>query len=73
MKAALESKDIGTSRISKDLIVIKSIIATVKHANLNDQMPDGYLLIQEVPNRFGITFDVVQRFIKSASRLCQLV
>lgn len=73
MKSTIERPPINISEISKTLTAIKNIVATVKHASLNDEMPEGYALLQEVTTRFGTTFDVVERFIKSASRLKILI
>lgn len=73
MKSTIESEIIKSSQIMKDLTVVKSVVGTVKHASLNDEMPDGYALIQEVPTRFGTVYDVVERFLKSVSTLKQLV
>lgn len=73
MKTAAESKEISGSQISKDLIIVKSSVGTVKHASPNEEMRGSFSLIQEVQTRFGTTFDVVCRFIKSAYLLAQLV
>lgn len=73
MKSTIECEQILKYDIAKDLALIKNNVGTFKHANSFEELPDGYALIQEVPTRFGSTFDVTQRFIKSASRLTELV
>lgn len=69
MKHAMYDVRIQKSEISKNLSSIKKIVSTVKHANFNEDLPEGYKLIQEVETRFGTTFDTVKRFIKSVSNL----
>lgn len=67
MKTAVESKAISGSKILKHLTLLKSIVGTMNHASPNDEMPDGFSLIEKVQTRFRKTFDVVQRFVKSSS------
>lgn len=55
MKSALENKDITNSDISKSLTLVKSITSTLKHASLNDDLEDGFHLLQEVMTGFGST------------------
>lgn len=73
MKTAVESKAISGSKILKHLTLLKSIVGTMNHASPNDEMPDGFSLIEKVQTRFRKTFDVVQRFVKSSSWLAQLM
>lgn len=68
----MESGFIKDSKIFDDLNKIKAIISTTKHSNLNDELSEGYALIQELPIRFCTTHEAVLRFIKSASRLSHL-
>lgn len=73
MKNVITAEPIISSEISKNLNLVKSIVSTVKHADFNQEMPDGYSLLQESPTRFGTTFDVVKRFLKSAEQLQLLI
>lgn len=52
--------------IHTDLSAVKAIVTFMKHAGRNYLLSEGYSLLQESRPRFGKTFDVVQRFIKSA-------
>lgn len=60
------------SEIIDDLKTMKEIVNYVKSAGLNDHLPDGFKLVQEVDTRFGTTFDVVERFVKSAAVLSEI-
>lgn len=66
MEAALQDTKIKESEIHQNLLTVKPIIANSKHASFNDGMKNGFKLIQEMPTRFGTTYDTVHRFIKCA-------
>lgn len=44
-------------------------LAPSKHAYINKALESWYKLVQNVPTRFGTTFDIVQRFIKSKEQV----
>lgn len=69
MKTVMDSHEIQASVISKTLHAVKSIVGTVNHANLNDELAEGYKFFREIPTRFGTIFDVVRRFIRSNEKL----
>ena len=55
------------------MIQVKALVSIFKHASLNDQLPPGYKLIQEVETRFGTTHDVVVRFLKSFNLVVDII
>lgn len=57
--------DFNGLSIYQDLMKVEVILTLFEKTGLNDQMPSGMSLVQEVPNRFGTTFDVVERFRKA--------
>ena len=61
--------DDGLYKIFEDLQAVKKIVRIFKQANWNALLPEGYKLILEVETRFGTTFQVVQRFLKSSSHV----
>lgn len=48
MKRSIKCKDVAGWRIGKHLRTGKSVLRMVKHASLNDEMPDGFTLIVQV-------------------------
>ena len=73
MKSAMQHHSIQDSIIQKDLTNLKSLISTFKHASYNDELMNGYKLIQEVSTRFGTTCDVVTHFLKSEKKVWDLM
>lgn len=73
MKNVIHSEPITSSEIFKNLNFAKSIVSTVKHADFNQELPNGFSIIQESPTRFGTTFEVDKRFLKSSTHLQQLI
>lgn len=69
MKSSITEDVIGRSKISENLTIVKSIISTIKHAGLNEKLPDGCLLKQEVCTRFCTTYDCMKRFLDSENAL----
>lgn len=73
MKNVMESGPINSSEILKNFLLVKSIVATCKQSNINSQLPEGFRLIQDVSTRFGSSYDVVCRFLKSFQQLQGIV
>lgn len=73
IKPSIKSELIKERQNYHDLSTVKSIVSTPTHADLNDQLPDWYTLIQEISSGFGTTFDVVQRFLRPADKLQKLL
>ena len=61
------------SCIFSDLQNIKNIIRIFKQSNWNSLLPAGYKLMQEVETRFGTTFQVVKRFLKSSAHVQDII
>lgn len=72
MKTVIQSPKIKDSEIFRNLNCVKKIVSTIKHAGLNEKLPDGFAFLQEVETRFGTTYDVVKRFLKSESQISHL-
>lgn len=51
---------------------MKEIVNFVKTAGLNDQLPDGFKLVQEVDTQFGTTVAIFDRFVKYAPLLSEI-
>lgn len=64
LNAMTENDDLGL--ICRDLNSVKLIVRVFKQIGLNGKLPYGYHLIQDVETRFGSSFLVLQRFLKSA-------
>lgn len=69
MKNVIYSQKMQESEIFKNLIVVKNIVATVKHASYNDEFSDSFSSMEEVETRVRTTHHVVKRFPKSATHL----
>ena len=65
--------DEDLQKIFDDLQSVKKIVRIFKQSNWNALLPEGYKLIQEVETRFGTTFQVVQRFLKSSSHVEEII
>jgi len=73
MKPSMSDEERRNTRISKDLGAVKTIVRVFKHGSWNSLLPDGFALIQEVETRFGTTFSVVERFLKSARKVIAII
>lgn len=73
MKITMDTADIKLSQIANDLKSVKSIVSTFNHTGMNQELEDSYKLVQEVVTRFGTTYDVVERFIKSKAHVRLLI
>lgn len=56
MKSILESKGIELFLVAKDMAIVKSIVRTLKHVNVKDELAESYVFTEEVSTRFGKTF-----------------
>ncbi|CAN8074603.1 unnamed protein product [Agarophyton chilense] len=54
------------SVIVKDVISMKTLVRIFKHENWNNELPDGFVLIQVVKTRFGTTKAVVERCVAAS-------
>ncbi|KAI0563666.1 zinc finger BED domain containing protein [Gracilaria domingensis] len=73
MKHAVNAETTRNSVIANDLSSVKTIVRIFKQGNWNLSLPDGYALIQEVETRFGTTFAVVERFLKSSKHVASII
>lgn len=75
MKAAMAdlSTDTLLTKVSDDFKAMKRIVKHAKKNGWNSVMPDGYRLIQEIDTRFGTYYLVAERFLKSASKVWDVI
>jgi len=60
-------------KIAEDFKSMKKVVENSKRYGWNSMLPLSYRLIQEVDTRFGTHFIVAERFLKSASRVWDLI
>jgi len=60
-------------KISQDFKAMKRIVTHSKKNGWNSMMPAGHRLIQEIETRFGTYFLVADRFLKSASKVWNVI
>lgn len=68
MKATIQAvgrAEGSVALIGKEMGIIKEIVRYFKKSGLNNDLPEGFKLIQEVETRFSTTFLVAERFLKS--------
>lgn len=71
MKHAVENcNDPG---FKADLECLKKLVTVFKKSGLNEKLPSGKALMQEVPTRFGTTFDMVKRFVEGSPYVVQTI
>lgn len=73
MKHVVNHEIRGKTIIADDLERVKTIVRIFKQGGWNSLLPDGHALIQEVETRFGTTHSVVQRFLKSADKVGEII
>lgn len=75
MKAAMESctTDDILVKTAEDFNSMKKIVKHSKKNGWNSSLPVGFRLIQEVETRFGTHFLVAERFLKSATKVWDLI
>lgn len=56
-----------------DLENLKKLVTYFKKSGLNEKLPPGKALNQEVATRFGTTFDMVNRFVDAAPDLINVI
>ena len=57
--------------VVRDLRLMKRIIEDAKRVEWNHLLPNGCRLIQESETRFGIHYEVAERFLKAACHISQ--
>lgn len=65
MKKTIATEDDSNSIVSKDLKSLKTIVRIFKQSGMNNDMPNGMRMQQEVETRFATTFAVVKSFLSS--------
>jgi len=73
-KAMLNCKnDPVLIKIHTDFKMMKRVVENSKRVPWNHMLPNGYRLIQEVDTRFGTHYLVAQRFLKSATKVQEII
>lgn len=65
--------DVPDQSIQTDTDNLKKLIRIFRKGGLNENLPPGKALQQEIATRFGTTFDMVKRFIHSSSDVLQVL
>lgn len=71
MKKAYD--DVSDISIRQDIENLKKLIRLFKKGGMNEKLPAGKALKQEVPTRFGTTFDMVERFLLASSDVVRII
>lgn len=64
MKHVVLTSSVVNGQTGKDLEQVMKIVALVKKEGFTATLPDCFMLLYEVPTRFGSTFTLVERFVK---------